>query len=259
MNELPRAVRISEVVEESDNVKTIFLDTKIDAKPGQFIMVWLPGVNEKPFSLSYIEKPAITVLKKGKFTEKLHELRESATIGIRGPYGNAFPLLENACVVAGGVGIASLAPLIEQLKDPTVIIAAKTKEEVIFKNRLKKTNLYIATDDGSEGFQGFATDLLSNLIKENKFSAIYTCGPEVMMKKVLEIAGDIKCYASLERYMKCGLGICGQCCVSGFRVCKDGPIFDSSQLKRMEEFGNTARLKSGKKVPLKEFAEWRSK
>ena len=61
MNELPRSVRISKVVEESKNVKTLFLDTKINAKPGQFVMVWLPGVNEKPFSLSYIEKPAITI------------------------------------------------------------------------------------------------------------------------------------------------------------------------------------------------------
>jgi dihydroorotate dehydrogenase electron transfer subunit len=89
------------------------------------------------------------------------------------------------------------------------------------------------------------------MLNEHKFDSVITCGPEIMMKKLLEMSGKIPFQASLERYMKCGFGICGQCCIGkGLRVCKDGPVFDGETLKNIEEFGTYKRDASGKKIPL---------
>ncbi len=261
MDDIPRMHKILEIIDECEDVKTFFLDAKIDAKPGQFVMVWLPRVDEKPFTLSYFsKKTAITVEKKGKFTEQLFKLKKGDMLGIRGPYGNGFELIENSLIVAGGLGIAPLAELIEQLKNPTVIMGARSKCRVMFENRLKKHNPNICTDDGSYCFKGFTTEKMEELMQTNKFKAVYTCGPEIMMKKVIELAekNKIECYASLERFMKCGFGVCGQCACGNNLVCKDGPIFNSKQIKQMPEFGNTARLKTGEKATLKEYVEWRS-
>jgi len=260
--DIPIMMKINRVVSESPNVKTIILDGKITASPGQFVMAWLPGVGEKPFSLSSLgDETAITVQKKGKFTEHLCDKKPRDMIGIRGPYGSGFTTAhkKKACVVAGGLGIASVITLIEQLDKPTVIYGAKTKDELIFLDRLKGNRLIITTDDGSEGRKGVATDAFSELAKESDFDVVYTCGPEIMMKKLLDIcnAFGVELQASLERYMKCGFGICGSCVINGLRVCKDGPVFSSSQLAQMNEFGAAARIKTGELVNLVNYVNWR--
>ncbi len=96
--------------------------------------------------------------------------------------------------------------------------------------------------------------------QQTQLRIIYTCGPEFMMYKVYEFCKEhnIQCEASLERYMKCGIGICGQCVCNGQMVCKDGPVFNLNSLNTMSDFGNYSLLKSGKKVTLKEYGEWRS-
>lgn len=267
MLDYPIGVEIKEIINENANVKTFVLDAQLEARPGQFVMVWVPRIDEKPFSLSRISgNIAITVQKKGKATEKMHEMKIGEILGIRGPYGNGFDVsnLKNACIVAGGIGTAPLVPLAEALQRPTFISGARTKNDLLFEERLKKcSDLYITTDDGSAGEKGFNTQALEKLIAEGKkFDAVFTCGPEPMMRRVFEICekNKIQMQASLERFMKCGgLGICGQCSVNGIRVCADGPIFRNEMLGKMLEFGNSARLKTGKKVALKEYAEWRQK
>lgn len=256
-----KIVKIKKIVKENQNVKTFFLDGKINYKPGQFIMLWIPGVDEKPYSLSYTKPIAITVEKKGEFTEKLFKMKDGDKVGIRGPYGKGFKIKNNALIVAGGCGYAPLAPLIEKLKKPIIIFGCKTKNLIIFKKRFKKFKPNICTDDGSLGFKGFTSDLLKQILKEKKFNIVYTCGPEIMMKKVFDICekNNIECQASLERFMFCGFGICGSCTCDGMLVCKDGPVFNSKQLRQMKDFGKYAKLKSGKKVSLKEFYNWRSK
>ncbi len=261
MNEGPRMIAIKEIREETHKHKTFFLDTVIKAIPGQFLMAWLPGLDEKPFSLSHTgRETAITVEKKGIFTKSLFGLKPGDSIGIRGPYGNGFSLDHKgtACIVGGGCGIAPLAPLIEKLEDSTVIIGAKTRDDLLFSERFPQA--IFTTDDGSFGRKGFTTQSLEDVIREKRPETIYTCGPEAMMMHVLEICKrkGIHLQASLERYMKCGIGICGNCCIGESRVCKDGPVFTGEQLLKMEEFGRFARLKTGKKVSLKEYAEWRS-
>ena len=122
--------------------------------------------------------------------------------------------------------------------------------------------MIITTDDGTCGRKCFTTTILEELLKnkKNKIKIVYTCGPEIMMKKVLDICNKykIECEASLERVMKCGFGVCGSCMINDVTVCKDGPVFNSKQLNKMSEFGNFARLKSGKKVTLNEYHSPRS-
>ena len=117
------------------------------------------------------------------------------------------------------------------------------------------------TDDGSFGFKGFVSKKLEEVLKEKKFKAVYCCGPELMIKSIFNICEkhNIEMQASLERYMKCSFGVCGSCALGPYFVCRDGPVFDSKQLRQVGDFGKYAKLKSGKKVTLKKFYEWRSK
>jgi dihydroorotate dehydrogenase electron transfer subunit len=246
----PVNVVITEVVEETPTIKTFFFDTSFELAPGQFVMVWIRGVDEIPMALSY--ENAITVQKIGPATSALFELKECDSLGIRGPFGNGFGIKKgNILLIAGGVGAAPLAPLAEKARDSgakvTTQLGAKTKEELLFKERFEAAGeLRIATDDGSEGKHGYVTQLLED---SNKYSQIYCCGPEVMMKKVLSKVKPSKAQFSLHRYIKCGIGICGACCVDGLRVCKEGPVFSGEVLKRTE-FGVYRRNECGSRVKI---------
>ena len=257
--EIPIMLEVSDVVKEGKRQTSFFFKHHIDCKPGQFLMVWLPGVDEKPMAVSYYNKKefAFTSQAIGKFTNALEKIKKDYKLGIRGPYGNFFSTKENACVVAGGVGLSSVSTLIDALKNPLIIYGARTKEHLIYLKRYKSKNMLITTDDGSFGRKGFTTDVLEEVLKnkKNRIKIVYTCGPEIMMKKVFDICNKHKVgvEASLERMMKCGYGICGACMVNDKIVCMDGPIFNSKQLNKLSEFGNTARLKTGRKVSLKEY------
>src|SRR3989338_4117277 len=148
--DLPEITTIKKVIKENYKVKTFCLDKKIEAKPGQFVMAWLPGVDEKPFTLSGIGKEiAITVEEKGRFTKELFKLKAGDKIGIRGPYGNGYSIKNNACVVAGGLGIAPLKQLIRKLKKPVIIFGVKNKDDLLFGDLIKKYRINISSDDGS--------------------------------------------------------------------------------------------------------------
>ena len=239
---------IKKVVEETPSIKTFFFETSFELIPGQFMMVWIRGVDEIPMALSY--ENAITVQKVGPATSALFELEECDSVGIRGPFGTGFDIKKgHILLVAGGVGAAPLAPLAEKAGakgiEITTLLGAKTKEEMLFRERFEEVGeVHVATDDGSEGLHGYVTQLLDD---EKKFSQIYCCGPEPMMKKVLDKVAPSKAQFSLHRYIKCGLGICGACCVDGLRVCKDGPVFSGDVLKK-SEFGVYRRNECGKRV-----------
>jgi dihydroorotate dehydrogenase electron transfer subunit len=262
-NELPKIFQVSRVVQEAKNIRSIFFKGKLECKPGQFIMVWLPGVEEKPMAISEVKKDdfAFAYHTVGKFTKALDTVKAGDKIGVRGPYGNSFSFVEPCVVVGGGVGMSSVSTLIDALKNPIIINGARDGNHVMYQNRFKGKKMIITTDDGSLGKKGFTTDALREVLKENpKIKRVYTCGPEVMMKKILETctAYKVECEASLERYMKCGYGICGNCMVDDKILCIDGPIFNSKTLNSLKDFGNFARLKTGKKVALKEYYSFRS-
>lgn len=249
----PISIRITKIVNETPSVKTFFFDKSFDSQPGQFVMVWIRGVDEIPMALSYDN--AITVQRVGDATSALFKLGRGGSFGIRGPYGKGFNLSgENILLITGGVGAAPLAPLAEKagLKGikTTVLLGAKSRDELLFTERFKGAGkLYVATEDGSLGSQGFVTQLLGE-IELDDYDHIYTCGPEPMMAKVLEsLPKDLLTRAefSLHRYIKCGLGLCGACCINGLRVCRDGPVFRGDQLIS-SEFGRYTRDACGRRI-----------
>lgn len=252
MIEQPRMVKICNVVEESPGVKTFFFKSNLNFVPGQYIMVWIPLIDEKPFTISYIQKDivGISVLKRGVFTHALHKKKAGDLIGIRGPYGKGFNLQanSNSCVVGGGIGMASLTTLVDRLTGATIIQGARTVSEIIYRERFP--GMKLCTEDGTAGFKGTTVDFLMELLNTQTYSKIYTCGPEKMMYKIVDLAKkhQIECEVSLDRYMKCGFGICGQCDCSGQRVCIDGPVFNTTELNKMEDFGKIDILKTGERV-----------
>ncbi len=251
--------KIKSVRAETERIKTFILDEKVDALPGQFIMVWIPGLDEKPLSLSYTQgNMGITVLRLGPFTTRLHSMTEGDLVGVRGPFGRGFKISgDRILIVGGGVGVAPLAPLAEEAgrlgKKVTAILGALTAKEVLFAERIKNAGarVIVTTDDGTAGIKGFTTDALRDILQKEEFDQLCTCGPEGMMAKVLQqTQGKISAQASLERYFKCGVGICGQCVLdeAGLRVCKEGPVFRDKELLD-GEFGKYKRDASGAKIP----------
>jgi dihydroorotate dehydrogenase electron transfer subunit len=262
-----RIVKIEKIVEETPTVRTLaFKDgTSSKAGAGQFLMIWIPGAEELPMSAMIWQEQfyaAVTVRKKGYGSTSLYNKKVGDRLGVRGPYGNTFDIQKNAkkvMLVGGGTGLVPLlrltVPLNRARIDTTLIIGAKTNSEVFFEKMalkcLRDTNhqVVVTTEDGSYGIKGQATDAMLNLICAERFNTIYTCGPEGMMKKVFELAltRSIPVQASLERYMKCGIGICASCCIGDRLVCKDGTVFNSKDLSSLSEFGLEYRDKSGRR------------
>lgn len=253
----PEAVKVLDSREEAEGVRTVTLDKDLGAGAGQFVMLWIPEVGEKPFTLSRTgEESEVTFDVKGRFTRRLASMGAGDLIGVRGPYGNGWDLegKRDIAVVAGGLGLAAVMPVIESRKC-AVIYGTKSADLIIFKDRLERSEaeLIYTTDDGSYGRHCYACDALEGVLGSGDYDLVLTCGPEAMMKVVVDIClrKGISCQASLERWMKCGIGLCGSCVIdpSGLRVCKDGPVFTAEQLEGTE-FGEYARGKSGAK---KEF------
>jgi dihydroorotate dehydrogenase electron transfer subunit len=253
--------RVTEIVEnkvEAKGIKTIFFNFPKQIIPGQFLMIWIPGIDEIPMSISYNigEKKGITFRNVGEATNALYNLKKGEKIGIRGPYGNGFKIKgKHVLFVGGGTGIATLAPSVEEaikkrIKS-TIVLGVKNKNELFFEKRFNNygADVVVSTDDGSAGKKGLASEIAKRILQDEKIDSIITCGPEIMMKALLDYSKGIVFQASLERYMKCAIGICGQCCIGrGLRVCKEGPVFDGNILKNIENFGVYKRDAAGIKI-----------
>ena len=244
----PINTTIINIREETPSVRSFFLDLSLDFTPGQYVMVWIRGVDEIPMSLS--GSNMITVQEVGDATSALFGLGVGDTIGIRGPYGNGFDIHNPVLIVAGGVGAAPLAPLAEAVYekggDVLTLLGARTRSELLFQQRFSDAGeLMTATDDGSAGFHGLVTGLLDGTTCRH----IYACGPEPMMYALLQMLNDQeleRAWFSLHRYIKCGIGVCGACCIDpeGYRVCRDGPVFRGAELVD-SEFGRYKRGADG--------------
>ncbi|NYB51863.1 MAG: dihydroorotate dehydrogenase electron transfer subunit [Methanobacteriaceae archaeon] len=256
----PQVIKINRIIEETPTVKTFIFPWEVtDETPGQFLMLW-NFADEKPMSISIIDpvndEIGVSVKMVGTFTKSLHKLQENDKLGLRGPYGNGFEIAgSRVLAVGGGIGMAPISAFTEEASrrgvEVDVVTAATTKGEILFQERLEITgaNVLPTTDDGSHGFCGFATELAEKLIKNEDYDMMVVCGPEIMMKKLFAISNryQLPGQFSLERYMKCALGICGQCCVDdvGWRICVEGPVLWTDQLKMVTEFGNYRRDSSG--------------
>lgn len=258
----PKICTIEKVIDETPTVRTLVFsdDVMPTVLPGQFAMVWVPGINELPMSVMISHesgKAAFTVRRHGPSSTGLFNLKVGEKIGIRGPYGNSFNLKQGKLLlVGGGTGLVPMMRLLKFVKptdDVTVLIGAKTKDEVFFEDLAKsllkqnKHEVIVTTDDGSYGEKGYVTDMVEKLVSAHHYDGVYTCGPEIMMFKIVQSAHSkgIFVQASLERMMKCGVGMCGSCCVGENLVCRDGTVFDGEYLLSNKEFGHFHRNKAG--------------
>jgi len=271
----PKIVEIERIKKENDDIKTFFVRMDGKAEPGNYVMLWVPWSKGKskskriaiepsdqiPISISSFKKGKIglSVKNVGETTKALHDFEAGDKIGITGPLGNSFDISgKKILIVAGSVGLAPLYFLgkvaSEMGKQIYAIYGVKSKKELFLIKKLEKIteDIIITTEDGSYQKEGCVTDFLLDFYDSSKIDSIYSCGPEPMMKRVLDFSLKKNVFSqfSLDRYIRCGVGLCGFCAIDGCRVCKDGPVFTSEQLKGFGEFGMVKRSKSGRVLDL---------
>ena len=255
---------VAEVLE--GEVKTLFFEWKNSQKPraGQFFMLWIPGEDQKPFSVSYFdgERIGFSVQERGGFSEALVRLREGDSVGLLGPLGNGFDCTSyrKYLLVGGGIGLAPLlfaaGELVRLGKKVTIFAGGKKSGSVRWGEALldkagykEQLELLFCTEDGTCGSLGLITDHLQHVFESVRPDYVLLCGPELFMSKSLTIFKQcgVSGEACIERMMKCGIGICGSCCIddSGDRVCMEGPVFSFEYLRESWEFGRYRRDESG--------------
>lgn len=251
---LPRECKITNVEQENQSTKTISVDCGDLPLPGQFYMIWVPGEGQKPFSVAGVSPLRFSVCAVGAFSRKLVSMGKGERVWLFGPYGNSFEVNGGRIVAVGGgygAGPMRYVSLLakKQGATPVLIIGARSKDRLMKGEKGVRT--VFATDDGSEGIKGSALDALKKVMQKGKVDAVYACGPEKMMGAVGKFCNQkkIKCQLLLERYMKCGFGMCGQCSMGEILVCFDGPVFDA-KIVGHPEFGKFHRDCAGRKVLL---------
>jgi sulfhydrogenase subunit gamma (sulfur reductase) len=234
-------------------------------EPGQFVEVSLFGIGEAPISISSSPSRSngtfeLCVRRVGDVTSAMHRLEPGSMLGIRGPFGNPFPLAnmkgKDILFAAGGLGLAPLRSLINEVLDQRglfgrVIILYGTKQpsEILFKDELAEwaerddVEFHMTVDRGDENWKGnvgVITTLFPKITVNSRATVAATCGPPIMYRFVLmELLGkgipETQIYLSLERRMKCGVGKCGHCQINGLYCCQDGPVFRYADIKGLEE------------------------
>jgi sulfhydrogenase subunit gamma (sulfur reductase) len=233
--------------------------------PGQFVECSLMGIGEAPISISSSPSRSngtfeLCIRRVGDLTGALHNLEPGDVVGVRGPFGNGFPIGrmrgKDMLFAAGGLGLAPLRSLINQVLDERgafgrVIILYGTKQpsEILFKKELEEwaeredVEFHMTLDraDGDwTGNVGVITTLFPKVTINPRNTVAATCGPPIMYRFVLmEMLGkgipETQIYLSLERRMKCGVGKCGHCQINDMYCCQDGPVFTYAQIKGIEE------------------------
>lgn len=264
---VPYPAVIKAIKEEAYHTKTFslaFQDRKrqqeFQYKPGQFVELSLLGYGESPISIAssssetkYFE---LCVRRIGRVTEALHRLSNNDIVGIRGPFGNGFPVEEmrnkNLVFVGGGLGLAPLRSLIRTVfanrRDfgkVTILYGARTPSDLLFRDELAawgdmdNTEVLVTVDVGSRDWRGHV-GVVTTLFPKTAISAQNAvgiiCGPSIMFRFVIQELLKIgfaeeAILLTLERFMKCGIGKCGHCNIGPKYVCQDGPVFSYKELK----------------------------
>ncbi len=202
-------------------------------------MLWLPGMDEKPFSISSADPLCFTIARVGPFSEALHGLDQGDMLWYRGPFGTCFPVTApspgGVLLVGGGYGAAPLHFLAQTILAAggagrvEAVLGARTAADLLFPDRFTRIGVPVhpATEDGSAGRRGLATDAARSLLESGRFSRLAACGPEGMLAALAASCAELSIPASLsyEAYMRCGIGLCGSCEHGGRLVCMDGPVF----------------------------------
>lgn len=273
----PKPVTISKILLENEakDIKTFELvfvreeDRKnFSFSCGQFAMLSVLGVGESPIGIAsspldegYL-RFTVKLYPTGVVTSALHSMEVGEKIGVRGPYGNSYPLSEmegkNVVIVAGGFAFTTLRSTIRfmrhkknrsRFKDITVIYGARSPGELIYKDELKEweqaddINMFVTVDKGDEnwkGREGFVPTVLTEVAPSAKNAKVLLCGPPIMLKFTIQplIKLGFKqpdIITSLERRMTCGIGKCGKCNIGSKYVCKDGPVFSCEEVLALPE------------------------
>jgi len=261
----PRPHRIQRVRRETDDTFTVELvqadgGPAIRFPPGQFNMLYVFGIGESAISIS--GNPATpetlvhTTRAVGAVTKAMSHLKAGQVIGVRGPFGGHWPIHEaegkDIVVVAGGIGLAPLRPLIYELLHNrerygkfVLLYGTRTPEDMLYRKELEQwggrfdTNILITVDRATgkwRGHVGVVTALIPRAPFDPYDSVAFVCGPEIMMTytiEALEQRGLAKedIYLSMERNMKCAVGFCGHCQYGPHFICKDGPVFRYDQIE----------------------------
>jgi dihydroorotate dehydrogenase electron transfer subunit len=244
---LPQALRIVKIKDENTTTKTFVLDGSLDAQPGQFVMAWLPRLDEKPFSLANANPVVMTIAAVGPFSQALHQLQVGDYLWVRGPLGQGYQLPSGPggrlLLIGGGYGVAPLLFLAGQALavgfQVLMIIGARTKTDLLLVDDFEALDvpLWLTTEDGSVGYKGLVTDVIPLVIAESTPpNMVYACGPTGMLQAIATLcqAENIPVQLSWEAHMRCGIGLCGSCEVGqGWLVCLDGPVFQVNPLTKL--------------------------
>ncbi len=244
--------KILSVKKQTDDNWLYTLDCDLNPAPGQFVEVSIPGLGEAPISTASNNdrKLELNVRTVGNITQAMTHLKKEDKISIRGPYGNGFPMHhfkgDNIVIIGGGCGTAPLKGVIEYIdnnredyKDVLIFFGYRSPEDILFEHHIPKWHekfVYNMTVDKNPEHldlgcpTGFVTKLVEDYKMDNKDKVVLICGPEIMMKSVVNILLDKgfnedQIFVSYERHMKCCTGKCGHCMIRGTYVCKDGPVF----------------------------------
>ncbi len=263
---LAKIIKIKEEVSGSRPIKTFrtqFIEkNSFSHQCGQCAMLSVLGKGESMISISSspFEKDFLqfSILKMGRVTSALHETEVGEIIGIRGPYGNNFPIEnwkgKNLIFIGGGIGLAPiwsvLHTALKKKKDYgklTLIYGARTSKDLVFKEELEKLNekmnVHLSVDVEEKDWKGYVGFVPQNVTDKKPSpdnSISITCGPPIMIKfviKALEELGfeDGQIYTTVENKMKCGIGKCGRCNIGKHYICKDGPVYSWAELKTLPQ------------------------
>jgi NAD(P)H-flavin reductase len=272
---LPKIAIMDRVMDEITDVKTFYWHFEDDAdqkafskfRPGQFAQISIFGVGEFPASLPPSpteDETFFTIRTVGSCTEALHQLKSGDKFGVRGPYGNGFPMEEyygkNLVFVAGGIGLIPLRSCIvyalkhrDKYDRIQIFYGSKTPMELMYLPNLREwetsagveCNLTVDKKGPNEVWNG-NIGVVGSLFKNPDThvpidnTIAFVCGPPIMFRFVIKdlIAlgfQERNIVSTLERYMKCGVGKCGHCCIGVAYVCTDGPVFTYEQIKKLGE------------------------
>lgn len=259
---LPSRAEIVEIIEMTSAIK--FFKVKpyrqFRYEPGQFVMFSLWGVGEVPISITSTyglhENIEFCIRRVGHVTSAIHQLKPAAKIGIRGPFGNTFPIEnvkgKDVLFIAGGLGIVPIRPLISKVinerknfKKIALIYGSCNPSEILFKddidlwykNGMHTTLIVERKDKGWRGDIGLVTEYLNRPKISFKNAYAFICGPPIMIKLTMNGLSQMgmhedNIFTSLEAHMKCGVGKCGHCYADNKYICTDGPIFSYAEIKK---------------------------
>ena len=251
---------IAAIREENPSLRTFTFSGKLKAEPGQFIMLTIFSQGEKPFSILDVDENSfsMTIKNIGPFTDQLFKMDVGDLLSIRGPYGQPFSRQPgNILMVGGGYATPPLRFLAKKLREDGVtrlvnINGARTADDLLYVDDFEILchQSHIATDDASLGQKGTSVDVMESILNDENFDQIYISGPEKMAKAAVAVAKkyQITYEVNLERYMKCGVGVCGSCVMdpTGLILCMEGPIIDNETLDGLDDFGVSHRGKTGR-------------